>query len=53
MATATDYREEGARIRALTETIDNERDSNMLRGAAQLCDILADRVEIAANLAAN
>jgi len=47
MATATDYREEGARIRALTETIANERDSHVLREAAELCDVLADRAEIA------
>jgi hypothetical protein len=47
MATATDYREEGVRIRALAETIENEPDSNILREAAELCDVLADRAEIA------
>ena len=52
MATSTDYREEGARIRSLTETIDNERDLNVLIEAADLCDALADRAEVALNAAA-
>jgi hypothetical protein len=47
MATATDYREEGARIRALTETIGNDRDLYVLREAAELCDLLADRAAFA------
>jgi hypothetical protein len=47
MATATDYREEGARIRGQAETIGNKRDSCVLREAAELCDVLADRAMIA------
>ena len=47
MATAIDYREEGIRIRAMAEEVDNERDLNVLLKAAELCDVLADRAEIA------